>query len=89
MVGMCAVGLNLVWCPLCFFQDRTWMDVDALRTKILQGSQEWSYSEVDIALDSESIGRGFDSHYDQFFLGFIQEILCGCCFLFLVFCSSQ
>ena len=40
-------------------------------SKIVYGNQEWSYSEVDIALDSESIGRGFESHYDQFALGFL------------------
>lgn len=37
-------------------------------SKFVYWNQEWSYSEVDIALDSESIGRGFESHYDQFFL---------------------
>ena len=40
-------------------------------SKIVFRNQEWSYSEVDIALDSESIGRGFESHYDQFALGFL------------------
>jgi hypothetical protein len=29
------------------------------------GRQEWSYSKVDIVLDSESKSRGFESHYDQ------------------------
>uniref|UniRef100_K3XU52 Uncharacterized protein n=1 Tax=Setaria italica TaxID=4555 RepID=K3XU52_SETIT len=29
------------------------------------GRQQWSYSEVDIALDSESKSRGFESHYDH------------------------
>jgi hypothetical protein len=35
------------------------------------GKQEWSYSEVDIALDSESKSRGFESHYDQFVIVFV------------------
>lgn len=41
----------------------------------------WSHSGVDIALDSESKGRGFDSHWDHLF--------CFCFFWLLVYYYSQ
>ena len=59
-------------------------------SKIVYGNQEWSYSEVDIALDSESIGRGFESHYDQFCLEFLwRKFRLGFCFCFLCFSADS